>query len=100
MHLQKGKMYPRDQNRDIHFQGRCKVRLFNEKGAPVNAEFASRTFRSSKIKRITHFAGHALLVHVAQMIPKLKSRQQRSGATATGDAPSTSGAGGGKKKKK
>ena len=90
-------MYPRDQNRDEHFQGRCKVRLFDENGAPVKEEIKSSEHNEMKGKNRALCIGHALLVHVAHMIPKLKTRQQRGGATAPNEAPGTSG---GRKKKK
>uniref|UniRef100_A0AC35G7Y7 Signal recognition particle 19 kDa protein n=1 Tax=Panagrolaimus sp. PS1159 TaxID=55785 RepID=A0AC35G7Y7_9BILA len=78
--VEKNKMYPRDSNRDPALQGRLRVQLKNDDGTYCNDEFKSR---------------EALMLHIAELIPKLKSRQAGGGAPAPSAA-----AGGGKKKKK
>jgi len=61
------KMYPRDPSRDMQFQGRVRVQLLQDDGNPVLAEFPTR---------------EAVMRYLVEMIPKLKSRQSKSGAAA------------------
>uniref|UniRef100_A0AC34G568 Signal recognition particle 19 kDa protein n=1 Tax=Panagrolaimus sp. ES5 TaxID=591445 RepID=A0AC34G568_9BILA len=74
------KMYSRDPSREPAVQGRLRVQLKNDDGTFCNDEFKSKD---------------ALMIHIASLIPKLKSRQSGGAAAAPAQA-----AGGGKKKKK
>ncbi|XP_051508684.1 signal recognition particle 19 kDa protein-like [Myxocyprinus asiaticus] len=78
------KMYPREWNRDDQFRGRVRVQLKLEDGHLCQDKFTSRK---------------DVMFYVAEMIPKLKSRMQKSGGA---DAGAQQGEGGkkGKKKKK
>ncbi|KAJ8380946.1 hypothetical protein SKAU_G00017240 [Synaphobranchus kaupii] len=78
------KMYPREWNRDVQFRGRVRVQLKEEDGSLCQEKFSSRK---------------DLMFYVAEMIPKLKTRTQKSGG---GDNNAQLGEGGrkGKKKKK
>lgn len=81
------KMYPREWIRDWNFQGRVRVQLRNEDGSLAQPQFASRT---------------AVMLHAAEMIPKLKSRQSTGAASAGAKAVDSSAgenSGGGQKKK-
>jgi len=86
-------MYSRDQNRDYQFQGRVRIQLKDDDGKLCNENFATR---------------ESLMFYCADSIPKLKTRQQRSGSTAPADASQQQkapaggggGGGGGKKKKR
>ncbi|KAK0054731.1 signal recognition particle 19 kDa protein [Biomphalaria pfeifferi] len=56
------KVYPRELDpRDIKFKGRVRVMLKNEDGTPALANFPNRM---------------SVLMYIADMIPKLKTRQQ------------------------
>ncbi|PIK43616.1 putative signal recognition particle 19 kDa protein [Apostichopus japonicus] len=79
--VEANKMYSRDQNRDPQFKGRVRVQLKNEDGSPVLADIPNRK---------------ALYRKLGELIPKLKSRQQRQGG---GDS-SSGQQGKGKKGKK
>ncbi|XP_036383236.1 signal recognition particle 19 kDa protein [Megalops cyprinoides] len=78
------KMYPREWNRDVQFRDRVRVQLKKEDGSLCNEKFSSRK---------------DVMFYVAEMIPKLKTRTQKSGG---GDTNAQQGEGGkkGKKKKK
>ncbi|XP_043103718.1 signal recognition particle 19 kDa protein [Puntigrus tetrazona] len=82
--LVENKMYPREWNRDVQFRGRVRIQLKLEDGNLCQEKFASRK---------------DVMFYVAEMIPKLKSRTQKSGGAEAG---SQTGEGGkkGKKKKK
>ncbi|XP_035291623.1 signal recognition particle 19 kDa protein [Anguilla anguilla] len=82
--LVENKMYPREWNRDAQFRGRVRVQLKEEDGNLCQEKFSSRK---------------DVMLYVAEMIPKLKTRTQKSGA---GDNSAQLGEGGrkGKKKKK
>uniref|UniRef100_T1J0P8 Signal recognition particle 19 kDa protein n=1 Tax=Strigamia maritima TaxID=126957 RepID=T1J0P8_STRMM len=62
--IEQNKMYPRDPNRDPNTKGRIRINLKNDDGSFVNPEFNSKT---------------SILIYCADMIPKLKSRQLRTG---------------------
>ncbi|CAJ0593286.1 unnamed protein product [Cylicocyclus nassatus] len=64
--LDRGKLHPREQDREPENRGRVRVQLKNDDGTPKNKDYPTRT---------------ALLKYVATMIPKLKTRQP--GYTAT-----------------
>ncbi|XP_007260824.2 signal recognition particle 19 kDa protein [Astyanax mexicanus] len=76
------KMYPREWNRE--FRGRVRVQIKQEDDTLCQEKFASRK---------------DVMFYVAEMIPKLKTRTQKSGG---GDSGAQQGEGGkkGKKKKK
>ncbi|XP_072173609.1 signal recognition particle 19 kDa protein-like [Diadema setosum] len=76
------KMYPRDQNRDPTFKGRIRVQMKDKEGSFLSEQFQSR---------------RAIMFHVAETIPKLKSRTQRQGG---GDQQSGAQSSGKKKNKK
>ncbi|XP_031574423.1 signal recognition particle 19 kDa protein-like [Actinia tenebrosa] len=58
------KMYPRDNSKDALCKGRVRVQLKNSQNLPINEKFQNRK---------------ALLLFLGEMIPKLKSRQTKSG---------------------
>ncbi|CAH2297199.1 signal recognition particle 19 kDa [Pelobates cultripes] len=78
------KMYTREPNRDAQFRGRVRVQLKNEDGSPCVDKLSSRK---------------AVMLRVAEEIPKLKTRTQKTGGS---DQNVQQGEGGkkGKKKKK
>ncbi|XP_072537980.1 signal recognition particle 19 kDa protein [Salminus brasiliensis] len=78
------KMYPREWNRDVQFKGRVRVQLKQQDDSLCQEKFTSRK---------------DVLFYLAEMIPKLKTRTQKSGG---GDSGAQQGEGGkkGKKKKK
>ncbi|KAM4709116.1 signal recognition particle 19 kDa protein isoform 1-T2 [Discoglossus pictus] len=80
--LVENKMYTREWNRDVQFRGRVRVQLKNEDGSPCLAQFPTRK---------------AVMLHVAELIPKLKTRTQKTGG---GDQNVQQGEGGKKSKKK
>lgn len=82
--LVENKIYPREWNRDVQFRGRVRVQLKEEDGNLCQEKFSSRK---------------DVMLYVAEMIPKLKTRTQKSGA---GDNSAQLGEGSrkGKKKKK
>ncbi|XP_018613806.1 signal recognition particle 19 kDa protein [Scleropages formosus] len=76
------KMYPREWNRDVQFRGRVRIQLKKDDGSLCNEKFSSRK---------------DIMFYVAEMIPKLKTRTQKSGGS---DQNSQQGEGGKKSKKK
>ncbi|KAM6985912.1 signal recognition particle 19 kDa protein isoform 2-T2 [Aplochiton taeniatus] len=58
------KMYVREWNRDVGFRGRVRVQLKQEDGTLCSDQFTSRK---------------DVMFYVAEMIPKLKTRSQKSG---------------------
>ncbi|KAM8865341.1 signal recognition particle 19 kDa protein isoform 1-T1 [Synchiropus picturatus] len=76
------KMHPRDSNRDVQFKGRVRVQIKQSDGSLCQEKFDSRK---------------TIMIYVADMIPKLKTRTQKSGG---GDSSSQQGEGGKKSKKK
>ncbi|XP_062399661.1 signal recognition particle 19 kDa protein [Sardina pilchardus] len=82
--VENNKMHPREWNRDVQFRGRVRVQIKEEDGSICQEKFSSRK---------------DVMVYVAEMIPKLKTRTQKSGG---GDTGAQQGEGGkkGKKKKK
>ncbi|KAG8598169.1 hypothetical protein GDO81_002515 [Engystomops pustulosus] len=76
------KMYTREWNRDIQYRGRVRVQLKNEDGSPCVDKLSSRK---------------AVMLRVAEDIPKLKTRTQKSGG---GDQTVQVGEGSKKSKKK
>ncbi|XP_073724284.1 signal recognition particle 19 kDa protein [Misgurnus anguillicaudatus] len=82
--LVENKMYSREWNRDVQFRGRVRVQIKLQDGSLCQEKFSSRK---------------DVMFYAAEMIPKLKSRTQKSGGA---DAGAQQGEGGkkGKKKKK
>ncbi|CAG0924618.1 unnamed protein product, partial [Notodromas monacha] len=86
------KIFPRERIKNPTYYGKVRVQIRNDDGTPFKSEIPNK---------------NAVMEHLCEMIPKLKSRtQQRQGAQGGGAAPSggaTSGGGGGgaggKKKK-
>lgn len=62
--LEKNKMYSREWNRDVQYRGRVRVQLKQEDGSLCLVQFPSRK---------------SVMLYVAEMIPKLKTRTQKSG---------------------
>ncbi|XP_033624315.1 signal recognition particle 19 kDa protein-like [Asterias rubens] len=79
--VEPGKLYPRDTNRDPLFRGRVRVQLKNEDNTPVKEQLPNRK---------------SLFLYISEMIPKLKTRQQKQGGGAESSA---GGQDKGKKKK-
>uniref|UniRef100_A0A674P0K3 Signal recognition particle 19 kDa protein n=1 Tax=Takifugu rubripes TaxID=31033 RepID=A0A674P0K3_TAKRU len=79
---EKNKMHPREWNRDVQFRGRVRVQLKQTDGSFCLDKFSSRK---------------DVMFYVAEMIPKLKTRTQKSGG---GDINSQQGEGGKKSRKK
>ncbi|KAM9391691.1 signal recognition particle 19 kDa protein [Pholidichthys leucotaenia] len=75
------KMHPREWNRDVQFRGRVRVQIKQADGSCCLDRFTSRK---------------DVMFYVAEMIPKLKSRTQKSG----GESSCQQGEGGKKSKKK
>uniref|UniRef100_A0A023FH23 Signal recognition particle 19 kDa protein n=1 Tax=Amblyomma cajennense TaxID=34607 RepID=A0A023FH23_AMBCJ len=74
------KLYPREQNKDsLLYRGRIRVQLKNDDDTPCNPEYPTRK---------------ALMHHVCEMIPRLKTRTQRQGGA---EQPAQSGANASKK---
>ncbi|PWA24208.1 hypothetical protein CCH79_00016201 [Gambusia affinis] len=76
------KMHPREWNRDVQFRGRVRVQLKQTDGSLCQDKFRSRK---------------DVMFYVAEMIPKLKTRTQKSGGS---DSSTQQGEGGKKSKKK
>lgn len=77
-------MYSREWNRDVQFRGRVRVQLKMEDGSLCQDKFTSRK---------------DVMFYVAEMIPKLKSRTQKSGGAEAGAQQGEGGKKGKKKKK-
>lgn len=74
------KLYSRERSKELTYRGRIRVQLKNDDGSLFNPDFPSRD---------------SLMIHLAEMIPKLKSRQSKGAS----DQPA-GGSGGGKGKGK
>ncbi|XP_039095719.1 signal recognition particle 19 kDa protein isoform X1 [Hyaena hyaena] len=62
--LEKNKMYSREWNRDVQYRGRVRVQLKQEDGSLCLVQFPSRK---------------SVMLYAAEMIPKLKTRTQKTG---------------------
>ncbi|XP_057212151.1 signal recognition particle 19 kDa protein [Triplophysa rosa] len=82
--LVENKMYPREWNRDVQFRGRVRVQLKLEDGSLCQDKFSSKK---------------DVMFYVAEMIPKLKIRSQKSGGADAGSQQGDAGKKGKKKKK-
>uniref|UniRef100_A0A3Q2WHB2 Signal recognition particle 19 kDa protein n=1 Tax=Haplochromis burtoni TaxID=8153 RepID=A0A3Q2WHB2_HAPBU len=104
------KIHPREWNRDGQFKGRVRVQIKQADGSPCQEKFSSREcfyfertlLHVDDISRgkgvpFVVIAGKDVMIYVAEMIPKLKTRTQKSGG---GDTSSQQGEGGKKSKKK
>uniref|UniRef100_A0A8C6EAH2 Signal recognition particle 19 kDa protein n=1 Tax=Moschus moschiferus TaxID=68415 RepID=A0A8C6EAH2_MOSMO len=60
----KNKMYSREWNRDLQYRGRVRVQLRQEDGSLCLVQFPSRK---------------SVMLYAAKMIPKLKTRTQKTG---------------------
>uniref|UniRef100_A0A915CX52 Signal recognition particle 19 kDa protein n=1 Tax=Ditylenchus dipsaci TaxID=166011 RepID=A0A915CX52_9BILA len=81
--LEAKKMHPRDPTREANMQGRIRVQLKNDDGSSCNDLFPTRD---------------SLMFYLADMIPKLKSRQP--GGSASSSQATNATAGGKQKRKK
>ncbi|XP_035377687.1 signal recognition particle 19 kDa protein isoform X2 [Electrophorus electricus] len=81
---EKNKMYPREWNRDGQFRGRVRVQVKKEDGSLCQDKFTCKK---------------DIMFYVAEMIPKLKTRTQKSGGGDSGAQPGEGGKKGKKKKK-
>ncbi|KAK9882174.1 hypothetical protein WA026_019688 [Henosepilachna vigintioctopunctata] len=75
------KLYPRERSKEILYRGRIRVQLKNDDGTPVNPTLPTR---------------ESVLIHLGEMIPKLKSRNVKAGGDQVSSS-SSSGKGKGKK---
>ncbi|CAM4719791.1 unnamed protein product [Leuciscus chuanchicus] len=82
--LSQNKMYPREWNRDVQFRGRVRIQIKLEDGSLCQEKFSNRK---------------DVMFYAAEMIPKLKSRTQKSGGAEAGSQPGEGGKKGKKKKK-
>ncbi|XDV49695.1 hypothetical protein PO909_018898 [Leuciscus waleckii] len=82
--LVENKMYPREWNRDVQFRGRVRIQIKLEDGSLCQEKFSNRK---------------DVMFYAAEMIPKLKSRTQKSGGAEAGSQPGEGGKKGKKKKK-
>ncbi|XP_017658578.1 signal recognition particle 19 kDa protein-like isoform X2 [Nannospalax galili] len=64
----KNKMYSREWNRDVQYRGRVRVQLKQDHGCLCLVQFPS---------------GKSVMLCAAEMIPKLKTRTQKTGGTDT-----------------
>ena len=108
-------MHPREWNRDVQFRGRVRVQLKQEDGSLCQDKFTSRKSTgclmcvslgthgldswavTELIWSVCVSPGKDVMFYVAEMIPKLKTRTQKSGG---GDSNSQQADGGKKNKKK
>lgn len=78
------KLYCREKSKELMYRGRIRVQLRNDDGSFYNPAFTSR---------------ESVMLHVAEMIPKLKTRQTKFGSDQAQTA-NTGGKGKGKGKGK
>lgn len=72
------KLYSRERSKELLYRGRIRVQLKNDDGTPCDSKFPTR---------------ESVMHHLGDMIPKLKTRQTKSGGEQ-----SQGGGGGGKGK--
>uniref|UniRef100_A0A9J2P1G3 Uncharacterized protein n=1 Tax=Ascaris lumbricoides TaxID=6252 RepID=A0A9J2P1G3_ASCLU len=83
--LEKDKMHPLEPNRDPNAKGRVRVQLHNDDGTPFNEKFPT-----SRYEWMRHFdvvSEMSVMLHVCEMIPKLKNRQAGGGSGPQTTAP-------------
>lgn len=73
-------MYSRERSKELLYRGRIRVQLKNDDGSLCNPDYPTR---------------ESVMVHICEMIPKLKTRQTKGG----NDQSQGSSGGGGKGKK-
>lgn len=78
------KMYSRERSKELLYIGRIRVQLKNDDGTPLNPDFPTR---------------NTVMLHLCAMIPKLKTRQGKSGGGDHGSQGGGGSGGGGSKKK-
>ncbi|XP_063909710.1 signal recognition particle 19 kDa protein-like [Zophobas morio] len=76
------KLYSRERSKELLYRGRLRVQLKNNDGTPINKDIPTRD---------------SVMLHLCEMIPKLKTRQNKSGGEQPQSNPS-SGKGKGKGK--
>ncbi|EEZ98192.1 signal recognition particle 19 kDa protein [Tribolium castaneum] len=76
------KLYSRERSKELLYRGRIRIQLKKDDGTPVNKDFPTR---------------ESVMLHLCEMIPKLKIRQNKSGGDQVQSNPS-SGKGKGKGK--
>ncbi|KAF5284608.1 hypothetical protein FQA39_LY16966 [Lamprigera yunnana] len=69
------KLYSRERSKELLYRGRIRVQIKNDDGSPCDTKFPSR---------------ESLMYHLGDMIPKLKSRQVKTGGDQNQN-PSTKG---------
>ncbi|KAL6458773.1 hypothetical protein MHYP_G00322450 [Metynnis hypsauchen] len=84
VYVEQPRMYPREWNRDAQFRGRVRVQIKQEDGSLCQDKFTSKK---------------DVMLYVAEMIPKLKTRTQKSGGSDSGAQQGEGGKKGKKKKK-
>lgn len=77
------KLYCRERSKEMSVRGRIRVQLKNDDGSLCNSTYPSR---------------ESIMLHLTEMIPKLKTRQTKSDTNQSATASGTSG-GKGKKGK-
>lgn len=75
------KQYSRERSKELLHRGRIRVQLKNDDGSPCNATFPSRD---------------SVMFHLGDMIPKLKTRQNKPSADQPGQSSQGKGKGKGK----
>lgn len=83
------KAYSRDALARFNDGGRCRIKLKNDAGQPLNPEIPNSGFRFFGRGADGSVAGNALFTKIATYIPKLKTRQ--SAAAAAASSSQTSG---------
>ncbi|XP_014252491.1 signal recognition particle 19 kDa protein [Cimex lectularius] len=58
------KLYPRETSKEVLYRGRIRVQLKDDNGKPLNPDFPTR---------------ESVMLHLCNMIPKLKTRQGKQG---------------------
>lgn len=79
------KLYSRERSKELLFRGRIRVQLKNDDGSLCNEDFKSR---------------ESVMLHLGDMIPKLKTRQTKSGGEQAQSSSSSAAGGKGKGKGK
>lgn len=79
------KQYSRERSKEMLYRGRIRVQLRNDDGSLCNPKFSTR---------------ESLMIHVAEMIPKLKTRQVKAGGDPGHSGGSSNTGGKGKKGKR
>lgn len=78
------KLYSRERSKELLYRGRLRVQLKNDDGSLCNSEFPNR---------------ESIMLHLCDMIPKLKARQTKGGGDQNQGSSGGGGSGKGKKGK-